>query len=118
MAAAGAMDALLRLSPALEARFWASPPVRAGLLRADRFAIWALLADNGMLTWALSLNAGSALPLQLGFFAILLFAQLAARRCAHQATWLPPTCHTTAAPARPAPPPPPVVCAVRCGRHY
>jgi hypothetical protein len=75
------MDVLLRFgSAALEARFWASAPVRSALLRADRAAA---LANNGMLVYCLSaLGADSALPLQLGFFAILLFAQLAARRCA------------------------------------
>jgi len=78
------MDVLLRFgSAALEARFWASAPVRSALLRADRAAALVTAANNGMLVYCLSaLGADSALPLQLGFFAILLFAQLAARRCA------------------------------------
>jgi hypothetical protein len=77
-------DALLRFnSAALEARFWASAPVRSALLRADRVGIAVVLANNGMLAHTLAtMGADTALLMQLGFLAILLSAQLAALRCA------------------------------------
>ena len=77
-------DALLRFhSAALEARFWASAPVRSALLRADRVGIAVVLANNCMLAHTLAtMGADTALLMQLGFLAILLSAQLAALRCA------------------------------------
>ena len=104
---ADSYDVLLRFnSAALEERFWASAPVRSALLRADRVSVVVAVANNGMLVYSLfAMSASSVLPLQLGFFAILLFAQLAARRCVpHNAL------ASTLTPRRqPAHPPPPAI---------
>ena len=79
------MDVLLRFSRVPEAQFWNSPSVRSSLLRADRAGVWVALVNNSLFVYillALGKEASAVLPLQMTFFACLLFAQLAAQRCA------------------------------------
>jgi hypothetical protein len=77
------MDALLRFnSAALEKEFWASGPVRATLLGADRAAVFIVIFNNGLMAAMMNgVGAAAELRTHLVWTALFIAAQL-------QAMWL------------------------------
>jgi len=78
------MDALLRFrSAALEAQFWASGPVRAALLGADRVALFICICNNALSAYAMAaVGAAAELRMHYKWAALFVGAQLLSTWCA------------------------------------
>jgi hypothetical protein len=82
------MDALLRFgSAALEARFWASAPVRSALLRTDKAAVFFVFANTCSIAYFLDAILGDTLALKrlVMWTLFLVVVQLAACWCVQRA---------------------------------
>ena len=78
------MDALLRFHSAeLEAQFWASAPVRATLLSADRAALYVCIFNNALASYMLtSFDVAEELDMHYKWAAFFVTAQLLSTWCA------------------------------------
>jgi hypothetical protein len=78
------MDALLRFRSAeLEARFWASAPVRATLLSADRAALPTVILNNALASYLfVAVGLEAELHLHYRWAAFFVTAQLLSTWCA------------------------------------